>query len=192
MGACPFMRRGGLSCLIRNARLERVPEIPRNAFAVTPRRVARDDWLGATWSVYLIRVALDQHGQDRALKVGMVGSGTIEARMRDHARHFGRCEILSVWTVAHGAGSLDEVAAWRLTEQYEARLQFAPEFRDPSARLCRLRPDTLVYSYEWFADDERVIHAIEEWAESPVTLPHGWDLANEDASDPIIRQQPRQ
>jgi hypothetical protein len=169
----------------------RVPENPSDAFAVVPRPVAQHEWLPAKWCVYLIRVALEQHGQEPALKVGMVGSGTIEARMRDHGRRFGTPEILSVWSVAHAAASLEEVAAWRLTEQYEARLQFAPEFREPSARLRRLRPDTLVYSYEWFENDERVIRAIEEWAERPVTLPHGWDLANEDASDPLIRQQPR-
>src|SRR6266508_6994893 len=63
-------------------------------------------------------------------------------------------------------------------EQYEARLQFAAEFVDPSARLRRLRPDSLVYSYEWFEDDARVLEAIERSAHLPVTLPHGWTLAD--------------
>src|SRR6266545_3676597 len=104
-------------------------------------------------------------------------------------------------------------------EQYEARLQFAAEFVDPSARLRRLRPDSLVYSYEWFEDDARVLEAhrasarhlprsrrqgqhragagegrvvralahgadaraplrLERSAHLPVTLPHGWTLAD--------------
>ena len=47
----------------------------------------------------------------------------------------------------------------------------------PDERLRGLRPDTLVYSYEWFEDDNRVIDAVEQWALRPVTLPHGWQFA---------------
>ncbi|MGQ0608184.1 MAG: hypothetical protein ACT4OQ_06965 [Chloroflexota bacterium] len=65
-----------------------------------------------------------------------------------------------------------------IVEQYEARLQFAAEFVEPSARLRRLRPDSLVYSYEWFEDDARVLEAIEPFAHLRVTLPHGWTLAD--------------
>ena len=32
--------------------------------------------------------------------------------------------------------------------------------RYPEARLRRLRPDTLIYSYEWFEDDQRVLDAV--------------------------------
>lgn len=52
----------------------------------------------------------------------------------------------------------------------------------PTARLRRLRPDTLVYSYEWFEDDHRVTDAVDLWALPPVTLPHGWEFADEDPS----------
>lgn len=161
-------------------------------FSAEPRRLVPDEEASARWCVYLMRFDLAHRDQAPALKVGMVGSGTVEARLRSHERQFGRVQILSTWSLAHAAIHLDEVASWRLIEQYEARLQFAPEFAHPTARLRRLRPDTLVYSYEWFEDDPRVIGAVEAWALRPVTLPHGWEFANERASDPTIEEQPRE
>ena len=62
-----------------------------------------------------------------------------------------------------------------------------PEFVDPSARLRRLRPDTSVYSYEWFVDDPQIVEAVERYATFPVTLPHGWTLA--DISEPTERSE---
>ena len=158
-------------------------------FTAEPRELAPEAWLHAQWSVYLMR--FDLRSLAPALKIGMVGSGTVGTRLQSHLRQFGPAEVLSVWTVADAAEQLHEVAKWRLTEQYEARLQFAPEFLHPSARLRRLRPDTQVYSYEWFEDDHRVIDAVRRWALSPVTLPLGWEFATEDPLDPAIRDQPR-
>jgi hypothetical protein len=160
-------------------------------FTATPQALDRDEWAAAHWSVYLARFNLTQRGQAPALKVGMVGSGTVASRMRSHERQFGPTEVLGAWSLAHATAHLDEVASWRLTEQYEARLQFAAEFAEPTARLRRLRPDTLVYSYEWFEDDQRVINAVGQWALRPVTLPHGWQFAKEDPSAASIREQPR-
>lgn len=161
-------------------------------FTADPRRLGPDEAASARWSVYLMRFDLAHRGQAPALKIGMVGSGTIRSRLRSHERQFGPAQVLSTWSLDHAAVHLDEVASWRLTEQYEARLQFAPEFAHPTARLRRLRPDTRVYSYEWFEDDPRVIDAVEAWAPRPVTLPHGWEFASESASDPTIREQPRE
>ena len=45
----------------------------------------------------------------------------------------GPAAVLSTWSVAHASAQLDEVASWRLTEQYEARLQFAAEFAEPTS-----------------------------------------------------------
>jgi hypothetical protein len=137
-----------------------------------------------------MRFNLEQRGQAPALKIGMVGSGTVGARLRSHDKQFGPADVLSVWSMADACEHLDELASWRLTEQYEARLQFAAEFKEPTARLRRLRPDTLVYSYEWFEDDQRVIDAVAEWALRPVTLPHGWEFATEDPGSPKVREQP--
>ena len=95
--------------------------------------------------------------------------------------------MLAVWSLAEAAARLDDDHAWRVVEQFEARLQFAPEFVDPSARLRRLRPDTSVFSYEWFVDDPRIVDAVERYATSPVTLPHGWTLA--DVSEPTERSE---
>jgi hypothetical protein len=160
-------------------------------FTVEPRRFARNEWIDARWSVYLMRFDLAQRGQAPALKIGMVGSGTVGSRVRSHQRQFGPAEVVSTWSLAHATAHLDELASWRLTEQYEARLQFAAEFAYPTARLRRLRPDTLVYSYEWFEDDHRVIDAVDQWALRPVTLPDGWEFARDDPADPTIREQPR-
>jgi hypothetical protein len=160
-------------------------------FTVEPRRLAPNEWFDARWSVYLMRFDLAQRGQAPALKIGMVGSGTVGSRVRSHQRQFGPAGVISTWSLAHATAQLDELASWRLTEQYEARLQFAAEFAYPTARLRRLRPDTLVYSYEWFEDDHRVIDAVDQWALRPVTLPHGWEFARDDSSDPPIREQPR-
>jgi hypothetical protein len=147
-----------------------------DAFTVWPRRIADLEARESRWSVYLIRVQLD--GSPPALKIGMVGSSTIGDRLRRHGTRFGPVELLDVWTVAHAtAGIDDELSRWRLVEQYEARLQFAPEFVDPSARLRRLEPVRRLYSYEWFDDDPRVVDAVRGCAERPVTLPHGWALA---------------
>ena len=118
-----------------------------------------------------MRFDLAQWGQAPALKVGMVGSGTVGSRMRSHQRQVGPTRVISTWSLAHATAQLEELASWRLTEQYEARLQFAAEFAYPEARLRRLRPDTLVYSYEWFEDDHRVTDAVDQWALRPVTLP---------------------
>lgn len=154
--------------------------LPReDAFTVWPQRLAVDDAaLAFRWSIYVVRVDLVRHGQPSALKIGMVGSGTLGQRLASHGRTFGPTELLDVWTLSHAVSKLDEDPAWRLVEQYEARLQFAAEFVDPSSRLRRLRPDSLVYSYEWFEDDTRVLEAVERFAHLPVTLPHGWTLAD--------------
>lgn len=162
-----------------------------DAFTVEPRQLAPNGWMDAGWSVYLMRFDLAQRGQAPALKIGMVGSGTIGARLRSHQRQFGPADVISAWSLAHATRQLDELASWRVTEQYEARLQFAAEFAHPAARLRRLRPDTLVYSYEWFEDDDRVIDAVERWALRPVTLPHGWEFAQDDPSPSTICEQPR-
>jgi hypothetical protein len=159
-------------------------------FTAEARRQAPDELLGARWSVYLVRFDLTRHHQPSALKIGMVGSGTVSSRLQSHEVQFGPASVLSVWSLAHATARLGEVPSWRLVEQYEARLQFAPEFADPTARLRRLRPDTLVYSYEWFEDDGRVVDAFEEWATQPVTLPHGWEFALENPIDPSIQEQP--
>lgn len=150
-----------------------------DTFTVWPRRLPVDEATGAyRWSVYVVRVDLAHRGQPTALKIGMVGSGTIGQRLRDHTNDFGPNELLVAWTLFHAVSHLDDDPAWRLVEQYEARLQFAPEFVDPSVRLRRLRPDNLVYSYEWFEDDPRVLEAVERYADLPVTLPHGWTIAD--------------
>ena len=139
-----------------------------------------------------MRFDLTHQQQASALKVGMVGSGTVGSRLQSHERQFGPATVLSAWSLAHATARLDEVASWRLTEQYEARLQFAPEFTEPTARLRRLRPDTRTYSYEWFEDDSRVIDAVHDWAMRPVTLPRGWEFAREDPADSRIQEQPRE
>lgn len=159
---------------------EMEPELRReDAFTVWPQRLALDDAaLMCRWSVYVVRVDLTHLGQPAALKIGMVGSGTVGQRLRSHDRTFGPTQLLDAWTLSHAVRQLDEDPAWRLVEQYEARLQFAAELVEPSARLRRLRPDSLVYSYEWFEDDARVREAIERFAHLPVTLPHGWTLAD--------------
>jgi hypothetical protein len=152
---------------------------PRNEelVRVFPVRLGDGEHDDARWSVYLIRVHVDPSASS-ALKVGMVGTGTLRRRLAQHAKRFGVPHVIAVWSLAHAAARLDEEHAWRLVEQYEARLQFAPEFVEPSDRLRRLRPDTLVYSYEWFEDDPRVIEAVERYALKPVTLPHGWMLGD--------------
>lgn len=161
-----------------------------NTFTVEPRQLAPDTWNDARWSVYLMRFDLAHRQQASALKVGMVGSGTVARRLREHRVRFGPAAVLAAWSVAHATARLDELASWRLTEQYEARLQFAAEFIDPTAQLRRLRPDTLVYSYEWFEDDDRVIDAIDQWAVRPVTLPCGWMLATDELA--TVAVQPRE
>ena len=47
-----------------------------------------------------------------------------------------------------------------MVEQYEARLQVAPEFVEPSDRLRRLRPDTLVVSLMHVNNEIGVINDI--------------------------------
>ena len=61
------------------------------------------------------------------------------------------------------------------------------ELVGPSDRLRRLRPDTLVYSYEWFEDDPRVVEAGDRYALAPVTLRHGWTLR--DLTHPTERSE---
>lgn len=149
-----------------------------DTFTVWPQRLVVNEAARAfRWSIYVVRVDLVHHGQPSALKIGVVGSGTIGQRLRSLDRTFGPTELLDAWTLSHAVSQLDADPAWRLVEQYEARLQFAAEFVDASARLRRLRPD-LVYSYEWFEDDARVLEAIERYAHLPVTLPNGWTLAD--------------
>jgi hypothetical protein len=87
--------------------------------------------------------------------------------------------VLDTWTLTHAVSQFDVDPAWRLVEQYEARLQFALEFVDPGARLGRLRPDSLVYSYtSGSRTNSRVLEAVERYAHLPVTLPHGWIIAD--------------
>jgi hypothetical protein len=157
-----------------------MPELRHeDTFTVWPQRLVVDDSaLPFRWSIYVIRVHLTRHSQPSALKIGMVGSGTLGQRLKSHERTFGMTELLDAWTLSHAVSHLNEDPAWRLVEQYEARLQFAAEFVDPGARLSRLRPDSLVYSFEWFEDDSRVLDAVERYAHLPVTLPHGWTLAD--------------
>ena len=138
--------------------------------ALEPVRLDNARWDHARWSVYLIRVMLIGD-RGSGLKVGMVGTGTIASRMSGHARRFGAVEVLDVWTVAHNVEALGGALAWRLSEQYEARLQFAPEFDNPTAALRMLRPDTGVFSYEWFVDDQRVIDSVRRWALHPIAIP---------------------
>lgn len=152
---------------------------------VSPVLLADGERDGARWSVYLIRVQLPASAS--ALKIGMVGTGTLRRRLAQHQRQFGTPEVIAVWSLAEAAARLHEQHAWRMVEQYEARLQFAPEFVEPTDRLRRLRPDTLVYSYEWFEDDPKVIEAVERFALAPVTLPHGWTLG--DVSRPTERSE---
>ena len=165
--------------------------LAEETFTVEPRPLRVTEFAEARWSVYLMRFDLSHRDQRPALKIGMVGTGTIAARTRSHRNQFGPSEVLEAWSVAEGIGPLDELAKWRLTEQYEARLQFAPEFAHPTARLRRLRPDSRVYSYEWFEDDPRVIESIKEWALRAVTLPFGWEFATDDPTDPSLVEQPR-
>jgi hypothetical protein len=150
-----------------------------DTFTVWPKRLPLDHAPAFSWSIYVIRVDLVRHAQTSALKIGMVGTGTIGQRLKSHDWNFGPTELLDAWTLSHAVSQIGEDPAWRLVEQYEARLQFAAEFVDPSARLRRLRPDSLGYSFEWFEDDPRVLDAIERFANLPVTLPHGWTLADE-------------
>ena len=93
------------------------------------------------------------------------------------------CFLPSRASQSHNTWTTTRVSA----QQYEARLQFAPEFAEPTAQLRRLRPDTLVYSYEWFVDDPLVVQAVEHHATIPVTLPQGWMLA--DVSEPTERSE---
>jgi hypothetical protein len=149
-----------------------------DSFTAWPREVPVGEAADCRWCVYLMRIDLKRHRLPSALKLGMVGSGTVGQRRRRHENHFGDVELLGVWTLAHDAQRLEkEISGWRLVEQYEARLQFAQEFEDPTLRLRRLNPDGLLYSYEWFEDDQRVIDAIRRMALKPVSLPHGWSLA---------------
>lgn len=146
-------------------------------FTVFPRRLAVEEARPCRWSVYVVRVDLTRHHQAPAIKIGMVGTGTIGERLAVHTATYGQTELLDAWTLPHALGELPYPQPWRLVEQYEAGLQFAPEFAYPDARLRRLRADTLVYSFEWFEDDERVVDAVAWQAPLPVTLPHGWTLA---------------
>jgi hypothetical protein len=154
-------------------------------FTAVPRRLKLEEADDAKWSIYVVRVNLTRYDQPSALKIGMVGNGTIGERRDEHNKKYGETELLDAWTLAHAVSGLPDPQGWRVVEQYEARLQFAPEFIDPQARLRRLRPDTLVYSFEWFEDDDRILQAVERYAPLPVTLPHGWTLAR--ASVPTER-----
>lgn len=139
-----------------------------------PVALSPELWPTARWSVYLIRVQLLGDVSDTALKVGMVGTGTVASRMKDHARQFGEADLLNVWTLEHEVRELEEIIKWRIVEQYEAKLQHSPEFEHPGRPLRRLRPDTKVHSFEWFVDDNRVVDAVRLWALSPIAIPAGW------------------
>jgi hypothetical protein len=147
-------------------------------FTATPRRidVVEPDPTNR-WSIYVIRVDLTRYEQTRALKIGMVGTGTIAQRLATHRKALGPVELVEAWSLEDDASLLAEIPAWRLVEQYEARLQFAPEFAYPAARLRRLNPVGDSYSYEWFENDDRVVDAVAQNAPLPVTLPYGWTLA---------------
>ncbi len=102
-----------------------------DTFTVYPDAVPITEAEHCRWSVYLIRVDLVRPSVARALKIGMVGSGTVGHRLAEHTRAYGPVELVDVWTLAHAVRRLDDTSAWRVVEQYEARLQFAPEFVDP-------------------------------------------------------------
>jgi hypothetical protein len=158
-----------------------------STFTVRPVRVPDADTENAMWSVYLIRVDLAQFQAPPALKIGMVGTSTVKQRLARHRKEFGEPTLLAVWTLQDAVGVLDPDHAWRVVEQYEARLQFAAEFVLPAAGLRLLRPGTRVYSYEWFEDNPIVIDAVERYALWPVTLPQGWTLA--DTTEPTERSE---
>lgn len=91
-----------------------MPETQGEAkFTVWPQRLAVDELaLAYRWSVYVVRVDLAHRGQLRALKIGMVGSGTIGQRLRDHARDFGPNELLVAWTLSHAVSQFEDDPAW--------------------------------------------------------------------------------
>jgi hypothetical protein len=149
-------------------------------FTAFPKQLTLEEAPRYRWSIYVVRIDLTRHDQAPALKIGMVGTRTIGERLALHAAAFGETKLRAAWTLAHEVNELADLQSWRLVEQYEARLQFAPEFDNPHSRLRRLRPDTRVYSFEWFEDDESVLNAVKRVAPLPVTLPHGWTLARAD------------
>ena len=165
-------------------------QAPRDesTFTVWPVRVTDDAAAkNARWSVYLIRVDLQRFQAPSALKIGMVGTSTVKQRLARHQSQFGkptpsRCgrsrtrSAPSIQTTPGGSSSSTRHAS-----------SSRPSSPLPSARLRRLRPDTLVYSYEWFEDDPIVIEAVEGSALLPVTLPHGWTLA--DTTEPTERSE---
>lgn len=144
---------------------------------VYPQRADIGATVGLNWAVYIIRVDLPPSRGGTALKIGMVGSGSIDKRLATHSRQQGPVELVDLWSVSHAARFLHEAAAWKLTEQYECRLQFAPEFADTSARRRRLLPGTNKFSYEWFEDHDDVLAAVAAVAPRPIHLPIGWKLA---------------
>jgi hypothetical protein len=158
-----------------------------STFTVQPIRVPDADAENARWSVYLIRVDLEQFQAGPALKIGMVGTSTVKERLARHKTEFGEPTLLAVWSLEGAVAVLEPAHRWRVVEQYEARLQFAADFVLPAARLRLLRPGTRVYSYEWFEDNPIVIDAVERYALWPVTLPHGWTLA--DTTEPTERSE---
>jgi len=93
-----------------------MPELRHeDTFTVWPKRLAVNDAaLAFRWSIYVVRVDLVRHGQPSALKIGMVGSGTVGQRLRSHDRTFGTTELLDAWTLSHAVSQLDEDPAWRL------------------------------------------------------------------------------
>jgi hypothetical protein len=97
---------------------------------VVPVKLNDDQHVDARWSVYLVRLHLAEGST--ALKVGMVGTGTLGQRLARHRIQFGTPEVIAVWSLADAAERLEEAHAWRMVERYEARLQFAPEFDEPS------------------------------------------------------------
>lgn len=104
----------------------------------------------------------------------MVGTGTISDRVASHTKEFGASEVLAVWTLAHAITAPSSLTSWRIVEQLEARLQYAPEFQHPEIRLRVPRPGDGAHSYEWFVDDQRVLDAVSRWAAVPVAVPIGW------------------
>lgn len=159
-------------------------------FTAVPRRLSLDEAPPYRWSIYVVWVDLSRFDMKPAIKIGMVGAGTIGNRVNEHHKVYGENKLRAAWTLTDAVSELPDPQNWRIVEQYEARLQFAPEFVNPDARLRRLRPDTLVYSYEWFEDDPLVLQAVEQYAPLPVTLPHGWTLARADIPTERLGETP--
>ena len=63
---------------------------------VSPVLVTDGEHDDARWSVYLIRVHLKSSASS-ALKIGMVGTGTLRRRLAQHEKQFGTPEVITMW-----------------------------------------------------------------------------------------------